>query len=176
MKVKKNTIILLLTLLFCIIFGIFLLTKTLFRGLWINYDNWQSVSIPEVGWIKVPQDWMIKEIDGYLYMTDGSKNSEGRYNILLIARPLLLNENSPVQADKDDIMVKPRTYISSTVLSNSTEYGVEEITISGDKKQMPFLSFYGVDHSIYFWAWDNLVDKDTIYKIAYSFTTGESNN
>lgn len=166
---KRNKILIFCLIIVIATIGVIIFNTIFFDMIFINYDNWKTVSITDVGWIKVPQNWIVREVNGQIYMTDGEKHFEDRENVMLVSVPLLLSENSPVKiVSREEVNGIP---ISSAVLSNSTEYGTQErISWNGKKVITPFLHFYGEESDVCFLSWDNLVDKDTIYKIAYSFT------
>jgi len=133
-----------------------------------DYIGWKDVSIEGYGRFKVPEEWIVTQNDDVMFITDKPIEEEN-YNIYLIGT---IKENVIDYISFNILLgedVKRKELIRSQVFSNSTHYAHIEYVI-GDKSEIKQLIDLGSSNNIDLIAWDDLVDEETMIKIARSFT------
>ena len=123
------------------------------------YSEWQVVSIEGEGTFRVPVEWVVTQNDDVIYITD--KPIEEEYNIFLIAA---VGENVRTYELFDDVEYLGRVDGWGAAISFGVSFGKSEYKVAGEIIERANISF----GSMFFIAWDDLVDFETIETIAYS--------
>ncbi len=128
--------------------------------------NWQTISIPGCGTMKIPEDWQMFEEDDRIYIVDADD------------RPIMIQtlsycgskdgQQGPAESNAYFENVTPMKYLSSAVLSNCAVYGEMLVSYEGTQSTKLFLDV-GYDPSIEFIVWDETVDMDMLVTIAETF-------
>lgn len=145
---------------------IFLIPLVLFVGCSDKYENWQSISIPGVGVFKVPQEWVVTQKNNMVYITDKPIKEEGYKTYLLGIKG---DDGKYIPHYDFFENVEYIDTIEDVNYSNSATYWLGQYKINGNIEEKYVLHFYSTNQIIDFLAWDNLIDKDTIIKIAKSY-------
>ena len=145
----------------------FKILDSVFPEWFVNYSGWQTVSVPGVGKFKIPCEWIVTQTEDVVYITDKPIDAE-EYKIYLVGTltggklfvaPYALFDN-----------VQEIDEISCTGLSNGARYGQYEYLVNNKKETKYFLDV-GYEKTLYFIAWDNLLDEKTLSKIAKSYVS-----
>lgn len=133
------------------------------------YSGWKTVKINGVGSLKVPENWVYTEEDGLAYFTDRPID-EDDCGIYLV-EPIITRDNvgNDIISNKLFGDAKYIDIITGTGLSNSAGYGQEEYEQDGRKITKYVIWLYGEKRCPTLIAWDDLVDEETIKKIAESY-------
>lgn len=154
MIIKKNW---LLKLIFFMMLCGFVLTSCSDK-----YGDWQRVIIPGAGSIRVPKEWVVTQEDIYWYLTD--KPIHDDFNIYLVGA---IDENgrgvSIINLFEGIEFVET---LESQVFSGSGSYWKTKYIIDGLEKEKSGIGMYKMDLI----SWDDLVDRETLLKIAESYS------
>ena len=143
-----------------------------------KYAGWKGVTLLGVGTFKVPQDWIVTQQDDVVYLTDKPLDSEDYKTYLVGEIGEIWSMSSNGTRDRFDdtyelfgnVQVKSGETISSVTLSNSAAYGQREFVVDGNGVTKYFIMLWSEKVSpTYLIVWDNLLDENTILKIAASF-------
>lgn len=132
----------------------------------LRYALWQKVTI-DFGTFKVPREWVVTHRKDVIYIT-GKSIYEGRYKIYLIGVEWgrIYGEYRHELFENAELIRHGR----GVIYSNSAIYRRKLFNIDGIEKEKYVIVFsFLSDPPIYFFAWDNLLDEDTIIKITRSF-------
>jgi len=161
-SIKVLLIISVLSILLCLFF--------------FQFISWQKVSISGIGIFKVPKDWIVTKKENVIYITDRSIE-EKEYKIYLIGINKVKDDDGKYHYEFFEDIERIGNH-ESVVYSNSASYWIELFCINENIEEKYVISFSNVsgdrsflNSSIYFLAWDNLIDEETIVKIVKTFTT-----
>jgi len=155
---KKTILVSLLILIFStVLFGC-----SLRYAVW----QWQSVSISDVGTFRVPGDWIVTQSNNAVYITDKPIDEEG-YKIYLIGKTQSNISLSEYLENINDI--KFMETVNSTNYSNNASFSKSIYVINEIIEEKCVLTLHNSNKVIYLYAWDNLIDEDTMKKIAQSY-------
>lgn len=138
-----------------------------------TYNGWQDVSVKYSGDFKIPANWIVTERDHLLFITDKNLDeSDVKY--------YLIQASYRTGTGSDSSKLESYTYspeeierLSYVICANSSSYGKSVFEIDGQKVEKYFIDFSyepsDPSANIRFIAFDDLLDEDTIYKIANSF-------
>jgi hypothetical protein len=128
--------------------------------------QWQSISIPEVGTFRVPGDWIVTQSNNVVYITDKPIDEEG-YKIYLIGKTEDGRNRVPYSEYFENI-----EYIKSVrgvIYSNSALFSIHKINVNGNIVEKYIITLSNTTKDIDLLAWDNLIDENTMKKIAQSY-------
>ena len=149
--------------LFCI-----LLMVLLISGCSNEYDTWKKVEVPNVGSLKIPQEWEYSENGDIIIFSDKKISDSSEYNVYLIG--IICNQDQIDSLYKHiDENMKYEKLISSETLSNSAIIGKNEYLINGETHHKFFLDIYSSSKQLYIIAIDDSVDYETIKKVGNSY-------
>jgi len=144
----------------------------------LGYAFWQSISISGIGTFKVPEKWIITQMENVIYITDRPIDNE-EYKIILFG---VIRTESDRKNDYDffnyklfESVVHIETIDYGVVYSNNARYWVEKYKINGHSEKKYILLFFNSNRDINLIVWDNQIKKNTIIKIVKSFTTAMEN-
>lgn len=148
---------------FCI-----LLMVLLVSGCSNEYETWKEIDVPNVGSLKIPQEWEYNENGDIIYFSDKKTSDSSEYNIYLIG--IICNQDQIESLYKHiDENMKYDKLISSETLSNSAIIGENEYLINGKTSHKFFLDLYSSNKQLYIIAIDDSVDYEIIKKVGNSY-------
>ncbi|MCL2020176.1 MAG: hypothetical protein FWG70_10535 [Oscillospiraceae bacterium] len=174
-KTKKSLIIILLIIVLPVILYISLghIVSYFAYRYKHDYTDWQNVSVERIGTFKVPIDWIVTLRDDIIYITDKGIDVDGYKTYLVGSIYLASWENADMLKQLYDAEYI-RT-VESRINSYGSTYGMHEFRINGDYQTKNFICMAADSENgvidIVLYAWDDLVDKDMIIKIAESYRT-----
>ena len=153
---------------FCI-----LLMVLLVSGCSNEYEKWKEIDVPNVGSLKIPQEWEYNENGDIIYFSDKKISDSSEYNIYFIGIICNQGQIEPLYKHIDKNM-KYEKLISSETLSNSAIIGKNEYLINGKTSQKFFLDLYSSNKQLYIIAFDDYVDYEIIKKVGNSYKMVDS--
>jgi len=152
-------------LLILLFFSIFLLFIFIFR-----YAFWQDISLTDYGTFKIPKNWIVTQKQDIIYITDKPIQEEG-YKIYLVGVRRIKSNDGKYRYEHFE-NVERLGYGWGAITSYSAEYFLEIYNINGVIEEKYVISFSNSGQpTIYFLAWDNLLNRNEIIKIAKSYKT-----
>jgi len=136
-----------------------------------NFIGWQNVSIEKVAKFRVPDEWIVTQENSVIYITD-KPIDEPEYQIFLIGTSSWIGQEESEDIAPHELFedVEYVGLVKSQVFSYGGMYGQNEYKIDNDIVTKSYVSYSsGNRNSAMFIAWDDLVDEETMIKIAESF-------
>lgn len=137
-----------------------------------TYPNaaWKEVKIEGIGTFKVPKDWALQQRGNVIWFSDYSDNkmTDNVYLKGVIIEFYKTNENNDAEEFYSNI--KHSRAISGEGFSNSAEYGIDEYIINGKIEEKYSIELGSSEKNLVLISLDDKVDKDTLIKIAKSFS------
>jgi len=140
------------------------------RGSYVHY-NWRTVSVREIGIFRVPKKWIVTQESGIVYITDKPLTSPDYKTYLIGTIRDKSGKAHDIPTYKLFEDVEYGRLISSTISPNGASRGQSEYMIDGHIKAKYFFGMTSTSliSRIEFLAWDDLIDEDTLTKIANSY-------
>ena len=152
-----------------ILFGIYFFVLCILGYLYrVDYAGWQLVSFGNVGTLRVPEEWVVTIDDNVVFMTDKPLEDED-YLIYLVGG--FATKGEELYLPNHDLFNDLELVaISFSMTSFSSRYGNIEYRLNGKSFTKLGADFGGLrKDQMSLIAWDDLVDEDTLFKIANSF-------
>ena len=125
------------------------------------YDEWKTITLESPGTLKIPQEWVVTEQDGTIYVTDRPLGEQG-CTIYLVGT----GECLPYELFKDTKLI---TFVDGENYSNSAGYRLEQYEIEGRLENRYTIDLYGTQKCMDFIVWDPSITKETVLKITKSY-------
>ena len=139
----------------------------IYRKIFPDYTGWKKIEITDIGSFYVPEDWIYTKEGTIVYFTD-KPITEENYNIYLIGTEFIKNEKyikiTDIYPEYNEIRDEKHK-----LLSNSADYEETIFEINNKEERKFHIEFFGGNYELDLYAWDNLVDINTIKKIAESY-------
>ena len=166
---KKKIILIVIVILILIL--ILMITAMvgykIYRKIFPDYTGWKKIEITDIGSFYVPEDWIYTKDGTIVYFTD-KPITEENYNIYLIGTEFIKNEKyikiTDIYPEYNEIRDEKHK-----LLSNSADYEETIFEINNKEERKFHIEFFGGNYELDLYAWDNLVDINTIKKIAESY-------
>ena len=112
-----------------------------------NYRNWQTSQIDRCGTLKIPEEWVVYQEKGRIYVTDEKNNL------------VLIQTND----EDEEILFE---LLNSVTLSNSATYGEGFVEADGEKSENYYISLPARNENgeIDFIVWDTTINKRMVEK------------
>lgn len=171
MKKSKKIIVTIIIILY-VTLVLFFMCFMLYKWLFPDYTGWKEIKIEKIGSFYVPEEWVYTKEGTIVYFTD-KPITEENYKIYLIGTE---SDRNKVYIGIEDIypQYKKIAHENYKLLSNSSDYKEAIFEINGQKERKLHISFFGNDNELYLYAWDNLLDIETVKKIANSYGHGKT--
>ncbi len=165
---KRKIILIVIVILILILMIIAIVGYKIYRKIFPDYTGWKKIEITDIGSFYVPEDWIYTKEGTIVYFTD-KPITEEEYKIYLIGTQFIRNEKY-IKITDIYPNYKEKENENGKILSNSASYEeiIFEINNQEEKKFHITLSA-GIDNKLHLYAWDNLVNIETIKKIAESY-------
>lgn len=145
----------------------------------LSYMDWKEVYFEDIGSLYIPKNWVYTKKGNVLYFTDKAITEED-YNIYLIGQELNNDKKRYLEEYVEDITEIYQEYEevrdeNKIFLTDYTCYG-ESIFIKNnveEKKHYISINSDNNENCIELYAWDDLVDSNTIKKISESYIYAE---
>ena len=136
----------------------------LYRKIFPDYNGWKKIEITNIGSFYVPEDWIYAKKGTMIYFTD-KPITEEKYKVYLIGTEFIGRTNMT------DIypQYKEIKYENYKILSNGAYYGKTIFESNNEKKEKFHITLSYDSNRLHLYAWDNLVDIETIKKISESY-------
>jgi len=132
-----------------------------------DYIGWKDVNIEYIGTFKIPEEWVVTQVDEFVLITDKSIEKENYKTYLIGTVGSNVIEYISIYILSDD-EVKRVELIRSQVFSNSTHYKQIEYRIGAENEVKQLIE---LSSSPYFELidWYGLVCEETMKLIAESY-------
>ena len=164
---KKKIILIVIVILILILMIIAMVGYKIYRKICPDYTGWKKIEITDIGSFYVPEDWIYTKEGTIVYFTD-KPITEENYNIYLIGTEFIKNEKyikiTDIYPEYNEIRDEKHK-----LLSNSADYEETIFEINNKEERKFHIEFFGGNYELDLYAWDNLVDINTIKKIAESY-------
>ena len=167
---KKNIILIVIVILILILILmiIAMVGYKIYRKIFPDYTGWKKIEITDIGSFYVPEDWIYTKEGTIVYFTD-KPITEENYNIYLIGTEFIKNEKY-IKITDIYPEYKEKEIKNGKILSNSADYEEIVFEVENKKENKFHITFSsGINRTINLYAWDNLVNIETIKKIAESY-------
>ena len=166
---KKKIILIVIVILILIL--ILMITAMvgykIYRKIFPDYTGWKKIEITDIGSFYVPEDWIYTKEGTIVYFTD-KPITEENYNIYLIGTEFIKNEKyikiTDIYPEYNEIRDEKHK-----LLSNSADYEETIFEINNKEERKFHIEFFGGNYELDLYTWDNLVNIETIKKIAESY-------
>lgn len=169
-KKKKLKIIFTMGIIILIILLSFMgwIKYNIYTKIFPDYTGWKKIEIANLGYCYIPNNWIYTKKDDIVYFTD-KPLTEKEYKIYLIGTEHVFGEKytkiTDVFEESEEIETR-----DLKLLSNGATYSEKVFKIRGEEKNILHIEFHkGTQIFLDLYAWDNLVDINTIKKIAESY-------
>lgn len=156
------------TILLAILLTMGIIKYNIYTKIFPNYEGWKKIEIANLGYCYIPNNWIYTKKDDIVYFTD-KPLTEKEYKIYLIGTEHVFGEKytkiTDVFEESEEIETR-----DLKLLSNGATYSEKVFKIRGEEKNILHIEFHkGTQIFLDLYAWDNLVDINTIKKIAESY-------
>ena len=139
-----------------------------------NKLKWKTVSIENIGSVKVPGEWCFSQNDRYVYFTDIPMKKGEAYNIYMVgvvSKPGFEWKHIPMSELFEDVKVEIlNSFINSEGFSNSVLFGETEVAVDGKKTHKFELKLWESNEQyLRLLVWDDSLDEELVRKIGKSF-------
>lgn len=120
--------------------------------------DWQTVEIDDYGTIRLPKEWKISTVDGFMYITSDEREESGY---------ILIQSYDNMEMNTYFAGIEDKEFMSDINFSNSAAVTKYKINYkNGTVGEMFCLGFYDAPD---FYCVDNSISEKTLKKIAQSF-------
>lgn len=131
-----------------------------------QYDGWKTINIDNCGALKIPEEWLFYEENGFIYFTDVDAN------------PIMIqtfsysgideNQHGKEESNKFFSKVINIKTLTSAVLSNGAIYGKALVEKDDCESEKYYLEL-GYERKILLIIWEETLNDELVKKIARSF-------